>query len=162
VRVRFVYGLVPVPVLYTERLPGQTGGRMLGWLPLVLIRPKYANDEGLHQHQLVHVRQWWFMFALMAWMIAVAVRFIAPHITGPLPREALFLGIWLSCVTHAVVYQFSPAYRVIAEVMAYRAQMRFRDRKGRRMPLESAVSMLTSDRYRLGITESKARQLLGL
>lgn len=157
---RFVYGLVPAPVFYTERLPEPTGGCLHGWLPILLIRPKYSNDEGLHQHQLVHVRQWWFMFALMAWMIVVAVRFIAPHIIGPLPHEALFLGVWLSCITHRVVYHFSPAYRVIAEVMAYRAQMRFPDRKGRRMPLDVAVARLTSDRYQLGLTESKARQLL--
>lgn len=28
--------------------------------PLIFLRPKYRNDEGLYRHELQHVKQWWF------------------------------------------------------------------------------------------------------
>jgi hypothetical protein len=162
-RLRFVFGLVPAPVLYTERLPAGTSGCVPGWLPIVLIRPKYANDEGLHRHELAHVRQWWVMFILMAGMSALGVLALAPLIAGRrLPDESLLLAVWLSFATHKVLYHFSAAYRMLAEVTAYRAQMRYPDRVGQRMPLAVAAARLAGDRYRLGISEAKARQLLAV
>ena len=61
---RTVLGALPVPIVYTDRLPGGVGGLEVG--PLVLIRPKYRDrgDEGLHQHELEHVRQWWCSLGL--------------------------------------------------------------------------------------------------
>ena len=47
----------PALILYTERLPYGVGGIARG--PLVLIRPQYRNDRGIHAHELEHVRQWW-------------------------------------------------------------------------------------------------------
>lgn len=53
--IRFVYGILPALVIYTERLPEGFGGCANAMI--VRIRPKYEGDEGLLQHELTHVKQ---------------------------------------------------------------------------------------------------------
>jgi len=54
---RSVYRVIPVPIFYTDEMADDVGG--YAWLGAVWIRARYANDEGLHQHELEHVRQFW-------------------------------------------------------------------------------------------------------
>lgn len=72
---RVVFSVVPVPVFYTDRLPGGVGGRAIG--PVVQIRPRYRErgDEGIHQHELEHVRQWWATLGLHSPLYLAARRY---------------------------------------------------------------------------------------
>ena len=47
-------------MIYTEKFVGMGGNTyFLGPLCFILIRPKYKNDEGLHNHEMTHVKQHW-------------------------------------------------------------------------------------------------------
>jgi hypothetical protein len=54
---RSVFGIIPVPVFYTDDLPENVGGRAL--YGAIYIRPKYERDEGIHQHELAHIELLW-------------------------------------------------------------------------------------------------------
>ena len=55
-KLKFVYGFLPAIVFYTDKLiPKRFGAYTIG--PIVLIRPKYKDNEGLLQHELTHVKQ---------------------------------------------------------------------------------------------------------
>ena len=54
---RSVYRVIPVPIFYTDKMAADLGGYARG--PVIWIRDKYSSDEGLHRHELEHVRQWW-------------------------------------------------------------------------------------------------------
>jgi hypothetical protein len=61
--VRWVFGILPAFISYTDELPQNVGGRR--WLgPCIRIRPRYRDDEGIHQHEIEHVRQWYASFML--------------------------------------------------------------------------------------------------
>ncbi len=55
--VKFVYGIFPALVFYTNRLKEGFNGVANG--PVVRIRPGRKDDEGLLQHELTHVRQFY-------------------------------------------------------------------------------------------------------
>lgn len=57
IKLKFVYGLLPSLVHYTDSVRDGFGGMAFG--PYVKIRPKYINDRGLLEHELVHVKQWY-------------------------------------------------------------------------------------------------------
>ena len=56
-KIKFVYKVLPVLVFYTDNLDPKWGGYCYG--PVVKIRKKYENDEGLLQHELVHSKQFY-------------------------------------------------------------------------------------------------------
>lgn len=116
--------LLPLAIIrYSDRLPDGVGGMAQG--PLVTIHPKYEADEGIHAHELEHVRQWWVTLTL-----------------------------------HSLLYLFVRRYRLWAEAKAYRAQMRYVDRRGHRMTLDEAAVCLAHPRYRLGLTHGQAIEAL--
>ena len=44
--------------IYTNRyIPERFAALAIG--PVVLVRPKYVDDKGLHEHERVHVKQFW-------------------------------------------------------------------------------------------------------
>ena len=49
-------------ILYTDSLPEGVGGCANG--PVVRIRPKYRDDEGILHHELTHVWQYWLTLSL--------------------------------------------------------------------------------------------------
>ena len=59
------YGIIPVFFIYTDKFI-QLGAAtyFIGPLCIVLVKPKYRNDKGLHNHEMVHVRQYWKSFWL--------------------------------------------------------------------------------------------------
>ena len=54
-KIKFVYRILPSLVVYTERVPKGSAGCANG--PVIRILPEYKNDEGLLQHELIHVQQ---------------------------------------------------------------------------------------------------------
>ncbi len=56
------------PVIWTDNMADWQDG--VTWGPIVRIRPKCREDEGVYQHELIHVKQWfltltlhWFLYA---------------------------------------------------------------------------------------------------
>jgi len=47
---------------YVDSLPPDVGGCANG--PVIRILEKYKDDEGIYQHELVHVKQWFMTFGL--------------------------------------------------------------------------------------------------
>lgn len=133
----------PHLTIYTA-LPEGVGGEARG--PLVRIRPEYRADQGIHAHEIEHVRQWWTLGLLAVVMIAA------------LPSAASFAP--LGFLAHPLAYALWRRYRMWAEVQAYREQMRHPDRHGGLLTLEDAAERLANPRYRLGITPTEARRLL--
>ena len=57
-KLKFVYGVCPALVFFTDSINDKFGGMAFG--PIVKIRKKYENtDEGLLQHELTHAKQWY-------------------------------------------------------------------------------------------------------
>lgn len=54
---KFVYGILPALVIQTDNMPAKFGGCSNAML--VRIRPKYAADTGLLNHELTHVKQFY-------------------------------------------------------------------------------------------------------
>ena len=54
-KIKTVYKILPVIVIYTDRVPEGSAGCANAMI--VRIRPKYKGDEGLLQHELTHVKQ---------------------------------------------------------------------------------------------------------
>lgn len=61
---RSVFGVIPVPVFYTDKLRENRAGEARG--PFIRIRTGYEQDEGLHRHELAHVEVSWATFGLIA------------------------------------------------------------------------------------------------
>ena len=58
-------------VFYTDRIiPKRFGGVLMAPFPIILIRPKYRDDEGLLQHELQHLKD---MYA--GWIILYCIRY---------------------------------------------------------------------------------------
>ena len=56
---RCVFGFIPVPIFYVASLAAGRGGESRGPIVRILDRYRAPCDEGLHQHELEHVRQFW-------------------------------------------------------------------------------------------------------
>lgn len=54
-KIKFVYKILPVLVLYTDNLDPKWGGYCYG--PFIKIRNKYKDDIGLLEHELTHSKQ---------------------------------------------------------------------------------------------------------
>jgi hypothetical protein len=161
-------GLLPVPVVYTERVPKaalsgaqatQFGGGMPWFAPVILLRPECRDDEAIHQHELEHVRQWWTLFFLVGGVVILNICQFRGML-GELFSQVAFLGLWLSWLAHPLCYHLSRRYRRWSEIRAYRTQLRYRDARGRSMSLATAAEWLSGPRYGLGLSLNEARRLL--
>lgn len=120
--IKFIYGVIPVPVTFTDNMAKNTAGYARG--PVVRLRPRYENDRGLLEHELEHVRQFWRMVfsgvLLSALFVLMAVLFddqgwFASAILVP------FIGL----LGHNFLYSRFAAYRLWSEVTCYRIQARW-------------------------------------
>lgn len=59
-------------IRYADPGPGR-GGKAQG--PVITIAPKYRDDEGIHAHELEHVRQWWLTLTVHAWLYLFVRRY---------------------------------------------------------------------------------------
>jgi len=65
--VRFVYGIFPAVIFFTDKLvrsgfKGTTRGAVIG------IAPDKRSDQGLIEHELTHVRQWYRTLGLHSFL----------------------------------------------------------------------------------------------
>jgi hypothetical protein len=99
---------------YTENLPAGVGGRAVG--PVIQIRASRGGDEGLYQHEWLHVQQW--LGCMLLCFIAALVA--SSYITNPLWWQGLIV---LAPSLHFILLRF-PAYRYWSEIFAYRVQLK--------------------------------------
>ena len=102
--------ILPHTTIYTDKLPANVGGRATG--PIVRIRPKYKDDRGIHEHELVHVRQW-YTGLLIGLAIAALMYFNG--------IDGWPLAILVGAMLHPLATT-SKRYTFWKEVVAYREQ----------------------------------------
>ena len=129
---------------YVDTLPKDVGGCANGFV--IRILKKYKNrDEGIYQHELLHVKQW-----------------AIPFIIGILLSTFLFGGsIWwtlpavIGMAVHPVLYLLIDEYKLFTEVEAYKVQAKYYPDD--RIPL---FASFISGYYKLDITTENALKLL--
>lgn len=130
--------------IYTNHfLPEWVGARAIMFL--VLIRPKYRDDKGIHAHEYTHVRQWykWTGLALLMFLIA--------GLSIPDYWQNIASASVLSTAVFAILYKFSTSFRLEAEAEAYAAQVKAG------ADLDKMAKHLANPNYNLGISELEAR-----
>ena len=158
---RSVFGRVPCLVLIADTLPSGVAGDARG--PVIRIRADLwaRGDEGLVQHELEHVRQFYLVGILAAIINAPLAAWLALRFGSPLaPLQAAIAVGSVSLAMHSILYLASRAYRGWAEAGAYRVQMRYPDGKGGRLTLDDAAARLAGERYGLGVMAGEAREML--
>ncbi len=62
-QIKFVYKVLPAFIIYTDFMPDNFSGATNAMI--VRIRPHHKDDQGLLEHELVHVRQSYRLFFLI-------------------------------------------------------------------------------------------------
>jgi hypothetical protein len=134
---------LPHLTIYTDNLPPNVGGTAQAFV--VKIRPKYKDDKGIHDHEYVHVKQWYRL--LFIWLLAVGLAVASEWV----PLE--YAGVAIAGVgLHGLLYLLIPSYRLEAEAEAYAAQV-----KPDRSDLDLMAYRMALPSYRLGITQEQAK-----
>ena len=135
--------------IYTDKLiPDKFGAVSFG--PVTLIRPKYKDDKGLHEHEATHFAQWATLTAIGPVSAIVAygaqIEAVQPYLLAILLVPSLF---------HGVLYKFISRYRQACEVSAYKEQLKaYPDDRS-----ELFGGFLAS-KYDLDVTHTQAIKLL--
>lgn len=122
---------------YVNSLPPNVGGRTN--MLVIRILEKYRNDEGILEHEKMHVKQW----AVASIIGCIIAYMIYPPLAG--------IGIAL----HGILYKFIKEYRLWAEVAAYKKQLKY-------YPDDRALlfAEFISTNYNLPISKENALKLL--
>ena len=131
--------------IYTNKLlPEWVGARAIMFL--VLIRPKYRDDKGIHEHEYTHVKQWykWTGLALLLFLLA--------GLAMPEYWQDIASASVLSTAVFAMLYKFSTSFRLEAEAEAYAAQV------NAGADLDKMAKHLANPNYNLGISVEQARR----
>lgn len=131
-------------IKYADKLANGFGGTAQG--PLIKILTKYKDDDGLLEHEKVHVRQWYAVLVLGLLLGALLTLLVSP-LLWPVFGLAPFL--------HQLLYKLVLPYRRGCEVRAYRKQISVGDY----ISNEFAVTALV-EKYGLGLSVDEARALL--
>lgn len=129
---------------YTDKLAEGFGGEACG--PLIKIRPKYASDDGLLEHEKVHVRQWYFV---------VIVALVVVALLALLVSTSLLVLVGSTPFVHGLMYRYIRRYRQSCEVEAYKRQIAV----GGYISTNFASTAL-AEKYKLGLSLSQAKSLL--
>jgi hypothetical protein len=136
--------LPPALVLQSENIGENNGGIAQG--PIVRIREKYWNDEGILKHELEHVKQFW-VFGGLAISISIILLY-SPF--------ADYAGLAIAIAAgHPLLYMRLQAYRLWAEVSAYKVQLKYYAEDRTKM-----FAGFISKYYNLDISEEAAERLL--
>ena len=130
--------------IYTNKLlPEWVGARAIMFL--VLIRPKYRDDKGIHAHEYTHVKQWYKWTALWAMLVTLALLALPEYVNIIAPLYGLSLGIF------PVMYSLITSFRLESEAEAYAAQVKAG------ADLNKMAKHLANPNYKLGISEEEAK-----
>lgn len=145
-KIKFVFNFFPVLIWYTNKLmKGFAGGTTLN---LIRIRPEYENDEGLLQHELVHVKQWALPF-LISIIFGILYYILTDSLIG------LFIFSLIGCNIFPLSYLLIKKVKLKCEVQAYREQLKFyKDNK------INLFAEFISRKYGLNVSKEEAFNLL--
>ena len=165
IKLKFVYGILPAIVRYTETMPKPWHGGFAKFC-YVRIRSKYLKDNGILQHELVHVKQFYRLFFAL---ILVAFGLYLCNLQWPLIwfRVGCMTAAILAVPAHRLLSSNFAWYRLRIEVEAYKEQLKYYDSDS----LESfaeffdrvelfAEFLATREYYKLDITKEEAIKLL--
>lgn len=113
IKLKFILGIVPVPVIITESIPEKFEATT-EWL-FIKMRYRSKDDVGLLAHELTHVEQEWRWIVL-----GLAISTILFFTMTPL----WYLPVLISSIAHVTLYHLIEEYRFICEGEAYRNQMK--------------------------------------
>jgi hypothetical protein len=137
---------LPHLTIYADNLPPNVGGTAQG--PLVKIRPKYKNDESIHAHEYMHVKQWYKVLA--AWALFSVLLVVGTYDSlGYSLAPLIFAGIGVD----GLLYKFVRSYRLEMEAQAYAEQVK----AGASLD-DMAYRLIANDYYKLGITQEQAKE----
>ncbi|PAA31740.1 hypothetical protein CJU73_01520 [Pseudomonas fragi] len=129
---------------HSEKISAKFGDESCG--PLIKIRPKYAADKGLLEHEKVHVRQWYAVLGLGLLLCTLLTVLVSPSF-WPL--------FGLAPLLHQLLYKLVRPYRRWCEVRAYRKQIAV----GGDTSTEFVVTALV-EKYDINLSAKKAKALL--
>lgn len=127
---------------YADRMKEDYGGMAYG--PVVLIRPKYRDDGGLHAHEYLHVDQWYATTILSAMLIYAA----CSHFGWPLYFMAASVAVF------ALLYRFT-GFGLWCEVQCYRKQLKYYADDRTKL-----FAGFLATKYRFSVTPERAEYLL--
>lgn len=156
-QLKLARGFLPCLLRYTDNLPEGVGGHTWHSLPLVEIRPAYAADVGIHEHELTHVAQWY------AWLAVSVVIAAALALAGVLAAgDAVLNGVLIGAALNPLLYTAVPWVRLHAEVAAYRRQSQYYpdDTAEQRAWRLDYFGIMIATRYGVKIDVAQAQQLL--
>jgi len=130
--------------IYTSNLPVGAAGCANG--PVIRIRPEYVGDKGLHAHEELHVKQWYF------WVIIGALYALVLYSTGSSYWSYVVIS---GCGMHPLLYVSISKYRLWCEVQAYREQARYYPTNRNAL----FAQKIATD-YNLSVTKDEALKLL--
>lgn len=81
--------------------------------PIMKLAPEYKDSVEIYAHELVHIKQWWAWFVVLAALTGYLYSIDSP---------AFFATGMASLLAHNLIYTLFPPYRYWSEVQAYRAQ----------------------------------------
>lgn len=143
-------GWLPALVIYTDALPGNMGG--MAHTFMVVIRPEYRDDRGLHEHELEHVAQWYAVVAATLLLALAAYQYA---------QTGLALGLAMASIgMQGLLYRSWRKFRLWSEAGAYARQMQFPDRKGKCLSLAAATARLCSPKYDLRLSDREAEAIM--
>jgi hypothetical protein len=138
--------MVPHITRYTDDLPAHAGGTASYFV--IRIRPKYKGDKGLHEHELLHVAQWWVTTILSALLIAGVVWYTKQ------PVDYYWL-LLVAPMVYKLLYGYIYPFAIWCEVQCYRKQLQFTDPK--HIP---TFAKFMATKYHFDISQERAEKLL--
>lgn len=141
----------PAIIFYTDNLPEGTGGCTNAFF--IRIRPKYRDtDEGIHQHELFHVRNW-FANTFISLIVLAALSFLL--IPQPWTWTALVLCLFVDTILYLI-----PRFRQWEEAAAYKIQLQYPPATADRDYYSALYAKFISEDYGLKISQEEASKLL--
>lgn len=129
------------PVIYTNsRLVGSSTSHVgAARFCFIFIRPSYRGDEGLYQHELTHVKQWWCITIVSALLLGAMY----------MPAAGVSIGVY------GMLYQWVPRFRLWAEAQAFKRQLKYYDDDR-----SNKFAGFIARNYNLEVTHEQAQDLL--
>jgi hypothetical protein len=87
--------------------------------PVILIRPEYANDKGLIEHEKTHTKQW-VLSSYASFILIISILSLAIEILDL--NRCLYLCSLISMFVHPILYKLNKNYRFESELEAHQVQ----------------------------------------
>lgn len=140
----------PAIISYTDNLPEGTGGCANAFF--IRIRTKYRDDEGIHQHELFHVRNWFANTILSLLALAVLSFLLIPQ---PWTWATLTLSLFVDPILYLI-----PRFRQWEEIAAYKIQLQYPPASSNRVYYTALYAKFISKDYGLNISQEEVLEKL--